>query len=133
MKKLLNVLYFVGLSLIALIIILFAFIEIRSIFAGDFTLMENKAASLFAYLFRGLYFLLILLLIALLMAFKAKNKPNCIILLAGAISLLIGAFLTLCFYDLIVSLVLIAINIILTSLVCFNFFKNLKENKDNMI
>ena len=76
MNKLKSVLVFLGAGLAILVSFIFAFLELRSLFAGDFTLMNNSAMSFFVYLFKGLYFLSIIALAIFIIIFKVKNKDT---------------------------------------------------------
>ena len=113
MKILKAVLTYFGLAIASLIGMLFAFVELRSLFAGDFLLMNSPFLGALGYFLRGLYFLLIITLSVFIVLFRTHNKKICIILLAVAISLLVGALLSLMFYDYYVSLVIIAASLIL--------------------
>ena len=44
------------LVVVALVSLVFAFVELRSLFAGDFILFNSPALGLCQYLFRGLFF-----------------------------------------------------------------------------
>ena len=48
------------LALGGLIALVFAFVELRALFAGDFILMNLKGAAFMGYLLRGLFFLIVL-------------------------------------------------------------------------
>lgn len=118
-----TILVYLGLSIASLVALVFAFVELRSLFAGDFLLFNNPFLGALAYLLRGLYFLLIITLCVFIILFRTHNKKICIILFGVAISSLIGAFLSLIFYDYFVSLVLIFINLILVAITAIGFFK----------
>jgi len=107
----------------------FAFVEFRSLFAGDFLLFNNPLLGAFAYLLRGLYFLLIITLCVFIVLFKTHHKKICIILFAGAVSLLIGALLSLLFYDYYISLVIIFVTVLLVVITSIGYFK--KEPVEN--
>ena len=47
------------LALGALIALVFAFVELRALFAGDFLLMNLKGAAFIGYLMRGLFFVIV--------------------------------------------------------------------------
>ena len=47
------------LALGCLIALVFAFVELRALFAGDFLLMNLKGAAFIGYLMRGLFFILV--------------------------------------------------------------------------
>ena len=128
MKILKSVLVYLGLSLASLIALIFAFLELRSLFAGDFLLFNNAFLGALAYFLRGLYYLLIIALCVFIVLFRTHHKKICIILFAASISLLIGAFITLMFYDYYISLVVILITAILVVITSLGFFK--KEDQE---
>ena len=107
----------------ALVALVFAFVELRSLFAGDFLLMNSPFLGALAYFLRGLYFLLIITLCVFIVLFRLNHKKICIILFASAIALFIGAFISLVFYDYYVSLVIILITSILVAITAIGFFK----------
>lgn len=57
MKKVGRIVTDVLLIIAALISLVFAFVELRCLFAGDFLLMNSSVQSFVTYLFRGLFFL----------------------------------------------------------------------------
>ena len=118
-----TILVYFGLSIASLVALVFSLVELRSLFAGDFFLFNNPFLGALAYLLRGLYFLLIITLCVFIVLFRTHNKKICIILFGAAISSLIGAFLSLIFYDYFVSLALIFINLILVAITAIGFFK----------
>ena len=127
MKILKEVLIYLGISVALLVAFIFAFLEFRSLFAGDFLLFNKPFLGGLAYFLRGLYFLLIITLCVFIVLFRIHHKKICIILFAGSISLLIGAFLSLVFYDYYVSLVIILITAILVAITSIGFFKKEQE------
>ena len=122
MRILERVLVYLGLALASIVALLFTFVEWRSLFACDFLLFNNPFLGALSYFLRGLYFLLIITLCVFIVLFRTHHKKICIILFAGAISLLIGAFLTLLFYDYYVSLVIIFVTSILVAITSVGFF-----------
>ena len=129
MRILERVLVYLGLALASIVALLFTFVEWRSLFAGDFLLFNSPFLGALSYFLRGLYFLFILALCVFIVLFRTHHKKICIILFAGAISLLIGAFLTLFFYDYYVSLVIILVTSILVAITAVGFFK--KEDQQS--
>ena len=123
MRILKAALVYLGLAIASLVALVFAFVELRSLFAGDFLLMNSPFLGAFAYLLRGLYFLLIITLCVFIVLFRLNHKKICIILFASAIALFIGAFISLVFYDYYVSLVIILITSILVAITAIGFFK----------
>ena len=128
MKILERVLVYLGLALASIVALLFTFVEWRSLFAGDFLLFNSPFLGALSYFLRGLYFLLILTLCVFIVLFRTHHKKICIILFAGAISLLVGAFLTLFFYDYYVSLVIILVTSILVAITAVGFFKKEEQS-----
>ena len=87
------------LALSGLIALVFAFVELRALFAGDFLLMNLKGAALMGYLLRGLFFVLlfgysICLIVALA---KSDNVSICHYFVAPAI--LIASLFAIFFYS----------------------------------
>ena len=122
------ILVYLGLAIASLVALVFAFVELRSLFAGDFLLMNSPFLSASEYFLRGLYFLLIITLCVFIVLFRVHHKKICIILFAAAISLLVGALLTLIFYEYFVSLVIILITLILVAITSVGFFKKEEES-----
>ena len=127
MNKLKSILVFSGAGLAILVSFVFAFLELRSLFAGDFTLMNNSAMSFFSYLFKGLFFLSIIALAVFIIIFKVKNKEMCLVLFSCSIALLVGAFISLIHFEYFVSLLFILITGILVAIVAIGFFKKKEE------
>ena len=123
MKIVKTILFYLGITVASLVALVFAFVELRSLFAGDFTLMHDGFAYLLGSIFRSLYFLSIIALGVFHILFRIKKKPVCIVLFALCISLLIGAFLSFIFYDYFITLAIIFINLILATITFIGFFK----------
>ena len=123
MRILKAALVYLGLAIASLVALVFAFVELRSLFAGDFLLMNSPFLGALAYFLRGLYFLLIITLCVFIVLFRLNHKKICIILFASAIALFIGAFISLVFYDYYVSLVIILITSILVAITAIGFLK----------
>ena len=123
MRILERVLVYLGLTLTSIVALLFTFVEWRSLFAGDFLLFNSPFLGALSCFLRGLYFLSILTLCVFIVLFRTHHKKICIILFAGAVSLLVGAFLTLLFYDYYVSLVIVFVTSILVAITAVGFFK----------
>ena len=123
MKVLERILVYIGLVLASIVGTLFLFVEWRSLFAGDFLLFNSPFLGALAYFLRGLYFLLIITLSVFIVLFRTHHKKICIILFASAVSLLVGALLSLLFYDYYVSLVIILVTTILVAITAVGFFK----------
>ena len=128
MRILERVLVYLGLTLASIVALLFTFVEWRSLFAGDFLLFNSPFLGALSYFLRGLYFLLILTLCVFIVLFRTHHKKICIILFAGAVSLLVGALLSLFFYDYYVSLVIILVTSILVAITAIGFFKKEEQS-----
>ena len=123
MRILKAVLVYLGLTIASLVALVFTFVEWRSLFAGDFLLMNSPFLGALAYFLRGLYYLLIITLCVFIVLFRVHHKKICIILFAAAISLFIGALMTLAFYVYYVSLVVMLVTLILVVITSIGFFK----------
>lgn len=128
MRLVKSILVYLGVAIASLISLVFAFVELRSLFAGDFLILNNPFLGALAYLLRGLYFLLIIALCVFIILFRTHKKKICIILFGAAISLLIGALLSLIFYDYYISLVIIFITLILVAITAIGFFKKEEQS-----
>ena len=117
------ILKYAGLLISTLVALVFAFLEFRTLFAGDVSLANVPWMSAIQYLCRGLYFLTIIALCVFILLFNINKKNICIILFAGAVALLIGAFLSFLFYHWFVALAIVAINAITTTITAIGFFK----------
>ena len=62
------------LSITILFSLVFAFIELRSLVAGDYSLMNNVTISFVTYLFRGLYFVILASFSIFLLGIYLKDK-----------------------------------------------------------
>lgn len=127
MKSLKNVLLCIALGLMGFIALPFIFVEFRAFFSFDFIYTNNPFASGLAYFLRGIYFLLILALAVFTILFIINKKKICIILFATAVSLFVGALLSLIFYEYYISLILIFITLVQLVIISFGFFKKEKE------
>ena len=127
MKSLKNVLLCIALSLMGFIALPFIFVEFRNFFSFDFIYTNNPFASGLAYFLRGMYFFLILALAVFTILFIVNKKKICIILFATAVSLFVGALLSLIFYEYYISLTLIFITLVQLVIISFGFFKKEKE------
>ena len=97
------------LVVVALLSLVFAFVELRSLFAGDFTLFNSSALGFFQYLFRGLFFVSISGYCIYLFIYFLKNKILGFghYVVAGA--LLVSSIFTIFFYVLYVNFACIAL------------------------
>ena len=92
-------------------------------FAMCFIYMHNAFSAGLGYFLRGIYFLLILTLAVFTILFTIFKKKYCVILFATGLSLLLGALLSLLFYEYYVSLILIFITLIQLIIISVGFFK----------
>ena len=123
MKTFLRILKYIAVSIFSLIGLLLFFLNIRSIFAGDFLLMNSGASSFFSYLFRALYFASMLFLSFAVIAFDIKKKKICIVLLSTNVALIIGALISLFYYHLIVALLVIFVNLLMLAVTLPGYLK----------
>ena len=113
MKRLiLNILSFIGLGIAILVSLIFAFLEMRSLVAGDFTLMNNQAIHFVRNLFRGIYYLSIIVVSIFVIYYIVKRKMVDDIVLYIDMALAVGSFMSLFFYEYYVGIVIIVINLI---------------------
>ena len=88
----------------------FAFIELRSLIAKDYTLMNNVAMGFVTYLFRGLYFVFLGSFSLLLLTIYLKKE--CVVTFNNyfiGLLLLIGSLFSISFYSTYVYFAVIAI------------------------
>ena len=126
MKSLKNILLCVCLGLMGFLAVPFLFVEFRAFFSFDFIYTNNPFVSGLGYFLRGKYFLLILSLAVFTILFIVNKKKICIILFATAVSLFIGALLSLLFYEYYISLIIIFSTLIQLIIISFGFFKKEK-------
>ena len=105
----------------------FIFVEFRNFFSFDFIYTNNPFVSGLAYFLRGIYFLLILTLSVFTILFIINKKKICIILFATAVSLFIGALLSLIFCEYYISLIIILSTLVQLIIISVGFFKKEKE------
>ena len=123
MSKLRLILEFAGCALAILVGFAFSFLELRSLFAGDFSLMNNAASAFFTLLFKGLYFLGIVALAVAIIVFRIKHKDICFILFMASVGLFIGAFISIFHFEFIFAVVFMAITAILMSITTLGYFR----------
>lgn len=100
------------LAIACLVALVFAFVELRSLFAGDFLLMNSPASSFVGYLFRGLFFLGLAGYIVYLFVSFIKNKGYSIACHIIAPALFICSVFSIFFYVQYIYLVVIIIALI---------------------
>ena len=105
LKIVFRILFIIGVVIISLIAILFAFIELRSLFSLDFLLFNNPIAGFFAYLSRGLFYLSMLgLTIAIVVLHILKRKIHISLQILSFV-IFIGSLLSFIFYDFSIALI----------------------------
>ena len=123
MKVVKTILFYLGVIFVSLVAILFAFVELRSLFAGDFILTNGVIVGFISYLYRGIYFLSILALAIFLVIYRKRKKKVDIVLFSVSIALLIGAIISFNFYDYFITLAIIFIDLILLLMTFLGYFK----------
>lgn len=120
MKKFLSILKCAAAVFVGIIAIIFIFVEIRPIFAGDFKLFESPALAFIKYFFRAIFFIFMLLNTIKIFYCVLKNRS---VDLEGAIfngAIVVAAALTFFFYDWYIALILLVLNIGLYAIRMFN-------------
>ena len=125
MKKLFAVLKCIGASLVGIIGLVFAFIEIRPLFAIDWKLMEIPAVSFIEYLLRAIFFLFMFInaLKVFMCVIQQRGLSLSAIIFNGAI--VAASAVTFLFYEWYISLILVILNSL--TLVIRVFTKDKKE------
>ena len=120
---------YIGIFIVSILSIVFAFIEIRPLFYNDYSLMNNPALGFIKFLFRGLFYLLILsLAIYLLITLIRKKKMDLpVIIFSGA--LFISSLFTINFYVFYVYMVSIICSLILLIIALIPYLINLKNKE----
>ena len=131
MSKLKSVLVYIGSGFAGLVGTIFGFLELRSVYAGDYNLMNVPPASYFSYAFKGLYFLGIVALAVLIIIFEAKKKEMCFALFALSIALLIGALISLLHFEYYISLAFVFVTGILVAITTIGFFKTPRQESSS--
>ena len=100
------------LSITALIALVFAFIELRSLLAGDFLLMNNQATSFIGYLCRGLFFIFLMgFAVSVLIFYLLKIELSSIHYVI-AVSLALASLFSVAFYTSYIYLLIVSISVI---------------------
>ena len=125
MKKLFAVLKCIGASLVGIISLVFAFIEIRPLFAIDWKLMEIPIVSFIEYLLRAIFFLFMFInaLKVFMCVIQQRGLSLSAIIFNGAI--VAASAVTFLFYEWYISLILVVLNSLM--LVIRVFTKDKKE------
>ena len=112
MKKFGYILSWIGTVFFGILTNIFLFVELRTLFAGDWKLAENPTLGFFSYFFRSLFFLL-MLFNAVMVIIRLINHQK--ITLNGLIfnaSLIGGSIFTLIFYEWYFVIVIVLANIV---------------------
>ena len=129
MNKLFAVLKYIGATFVGVVGLVFAFIEIRPIFAGDWKLMEIPAISFIEYLLRAIFFLFMFInaLKVFMCVMHQRGLSLSAIVFNGA--LIAASAITFIFYEWYISLILVVLNSLM--LVIRVFIKEkLEQEKD---
>lgn len=103
----------------AVIALVFAFIELRSLFACDFLFMNNQAGAFIAYLCRSLFFLFLMgfaVCIFVLYLLKIELSSFHYVI---AVSLALGSLFSVAFYTSYIYLLIISFSVIPLIIVLF--------------
>ena len=111
--KFLRFLSFILLVIVGLAALAFAFIEIRSLVAGDFTLMQNPTNSAIGYAARGVFYVAMLLCVVWLFGNKIIKKRTTINLLILSILVAASSITLFFFYIPIIAIVVLGLNILM--------------------
>ncbi len=122
MKLVGRIVSYIFLVIVALLSLVFAFVELRSLFAGDFTLFNSIALGFCQYLFRGLFFVSLSGYCIYLLVYFLRNKILGFghYVIAGA--LLVCSIFTIFFYVLYVYFACIALAVIPVIIVALRKF-----------
>lgn len=111
--KFLRFLSCILLVIVGLAALAFAFIEIRSLVAGDFTLMQNPTNSAIGYAARGVFYIAMLLCVVWLFGNKIIKKRTTINLLILSILVAASSITLFFFYIPIIAIVVLGLNILM--------------------
>lgn len=122
MKLVGRIISYFFLVVVALLSLVFAFVELRSLFAGDFTLFNSVGLGFCQYLFRGLFFVSLSGYCIYLLVYFLRNKILGFghYVIAGA--LLVCSIFTIFFYVLYVYFACIALAVIPVIIVALRKF-----------
>ena len=126
MKALIGKIFsFIGLGITILFCVIFAFIELRTLFAGDWSLFNSPVLGFFAYFFRSIFFLGVFanaLTIAMYIGLKEEKDRYLTPLIIGG-SLFVASFMSLFFYASFIALIIIAVSVIPLVIALLNFIR----------
>ena len=114
--KIQRVLSYILLGLAIIISIAFAFIELRSTFAGDFLLMNDTAKSFVGYVARSLFYLAMLTNVILVLINKIMKKRTQYYVLVLSSALVAGSIPLFFFYLFYIGLAVFVINVLVAAI-----------------
>ena len=120
MKKFLSVLKCIGCVFTGVIALVFTFVEIRPIFAGDFLLMESPALGFIKYFFRAIIFLLVILNTVKVFYYVLKKRglDQYGLIFNGAV--IIATLFAFGFYEWYIAALIILLNVVVLIIRIFN-------------
>ena len=107
---------YVILVLAGLLATVFAFIEIRSAVAGDFTLMQNPSNSVVGYVCRALFYVAMLANVIWIFINKANKKRTTLNLLILSGLLVLSSVTLFFFYMFAIALALLVVNALVATI-----------------
>ena len=107
---------YVILVLAGLLATVFAFIEIRSVVAGDFTLMQNPSNSVVGYVCRALLYVAMLANVIWLFINKVNKKRTTLNLLILSGLLVLSSVTLFFFYMFAIALVVLVVNALVATI-----------------
>ena len=126
MKALIGkILSFIGLGIVILFSLVFTFIELRTLLAGDYALFNSPVLGFFSYFFRSVFFLGMFsntLALAMYVGLKEEKERYLTLLIIG-VGLFVGSFMSLLFYAWFIALIIIAVSLIPVIVALLNFIR----------
>ena len=119
--KILRILALAALALAGLVATIFTFIEFRSLFAGDFTLMQDPTSSAVGYICRGLFYLMMIGAAVTTFINYIINKKTQITLLVLSMALVLCSVFLFFFYMVAIALVVAVFNVLILLIANFGF------------
>ena len=107
---------YVILVLAGLLATIFAFIEIRSVVAGDFSLMQNPSNSVVSYVCRALFYAAMLANVIWLFINKVNKKRTTLNLLILSGLLVLSSVTLFFFYMLAIALAVLVVNALVATI-----------------
>ena len=107
---------YVILVLAGLLATVFAFIEIRSVVAGDFTLMQNPSNSVVSYVCRALFYVAMLANVIWLFINKVNKKRTTLNLLILSGLLVLSSVTLFFFYMFAIALAVLVVNALVATI-----------------